>query len=273
MRSAHFLKRFAAAACITAILAAGLPAYAASLPSVPLTDETAICNSAATPASVIELIDQIGTVNRSRRPAIVAALNAYNQLDDAGKAQVSNFAMLAEAQQILGIQDALAKLNTDYDNVDRDWSISTPYHKKSVHQKVSGAYPWLYIPEDGSDVYLNIMFDYVGSKQIDLKQITVRAGDQKYNFYCDTTYDGGYDSSLKRWFDLEAFTMEKNEIAWFGEWLSNPTIILRFIDWDSTYFDQTMTAQNRQGLSDVIDAYNLLLAATPEVRLKALRNL
>jgi hypothetical protein len=34
-----------------------------------------------------------------------------------------------------------------------------------------------------------------------------------------------------------------------------------------------LTAPNRQGLSDVIDAYNLLNAATPEVRAKALRNL
>lgn len=120
---------------------------------------------------------------------------------------------------------------------------------------------------------MNVMFHYIGSRRIDLKQILVRAGDEKYTFDCDTSYDGGYDASLKAWFDIEAFTMEPDEISWFGEWLSQPEVIARFIGWDSTTFDYTLTAPNRQGLSDVIDAYNLLNAATPEVRVKALRNL
>ena len=86
-----------------------LPALAASpagdVPFAVLAQQ----NSAVTPEQVEALISQIGTVTRSRRAAIVAALDAYNQLDDAGKAAVTNFGVLAEAQQILGIQDALAK--------------------------------------------------------------------------------------------------------------------------------------------------------------------
>ena len=85
-----------------------LPALAASpagdVPFAVLAQQ----NSAVTPEQVEALISQIGTVTRSRRAAIVAALDAYNQLDDAGKAAVTNFGVLAEAQQILGIQDALA---------------------------------------------------------------------------------------------------------------------------------------------------------------------
>lgn len=84
-----------------------LPALAASpagdVPFAVLAQQ----NSAVTPEQVEALISQIGTVTRSRRAAIVAALDAYNQLDDAGKAAVTNFGVLAEAQQILGIQDAL----------------------------------------------------------------------------------------------------------------------------------------------------------------------
>ena len=86
-----------------------LPALAASpagdVPFAVLAQQ----NSAVTPEQVEALISQIGTVTRSRRAAIEAALDAYNQLDDAGKAAVTNFGVLAEAQQILGIQDALAK--------------------------------------------------------------------------------------------------------------------------------------------------------------------
>ena len=39
-------------------------------------------NSAVTPEQVEALISQIGTVTRSRRAAIVAALDANNQLDE-----------------------------------------------------------------------------------------------------------------------------------------------------------------------------------------------
>ena len=201
MKISRFWKHFLASACIIGILASGLPAYAAASPAQ------------ATPESVISLINQIGTVTRSRRPAIVAALNAYNQLDDASKAQVSNFSVLADAQQILGIQDALAKLSVSYDKVDADWSISTPYVDKSINRKSSGIYPWIYVSENATNIYMNVMFQYIGSRRIDLKQILVRAGDEKYTFDCDTSYDGGYDASLKAWFDIEAFTMEPDEIS------------------------------------------------------------
>ena len=139
MKISRFWKHFLASACIIGILASGLPAYAAASPAQ------------ATPESVISLINQIGTVTRSRRPAIVAALNAYNQLDDASKAQVSNFSVLADAQQILGIQDALAKLSVSYDKVDADWSISTPYVDKSINRKSSGIYPWIYVSENATN--------------------------------------------------------------------------------------------------------------------------
>ena len=104
-----------------------LPALAASpagdVPFAVLAQQ----NSAVTPEQVEALISQIGTVTRSRRAAIVAALDAYNQLDDAGKAAVTNFGVLAEAQQILGIQDALAKCNVNYDAVEDCWAITTPH--------------------------------------------------------------------------------------------------------------------------------------------------
>ena len=83
------------------------------------------CNT-ATVAQVESLINQIGTVTTARRPAIVAAVNAYNELDDASKAQVSNFAVLAEAQQVLGLKDALAKLKISYDKVEDARSYVSP---------------------------------------------------------------------------------------------------------------------------------------------------
>ena len=122
------------------VIAAGtaLPALAASpagdVPFAVLAQQ----NSAVTPEQVEALISQIGTVTRSRRAAIVAALDAYNQLDDAGKAAVTNFGVLAEAQQILGIQDALAKCNVNYDAVEDCWAITTPHDDSIDKRKTCG---------------------------------------------------------------------------------------------------------------------------------------
>lgn len=142
------------ASAIVAALISGtaLPALAASpagdVPFAVLAQQ----NSAVTPEQVEALISQIGTVTRSRRAAIVAALDAYNQLDDAGKAAVTNFGVLAEAQQILGIQDALAKCNVNYDAVEDCWAITTPHDDSIDKRKTCGIGPNLYIWDKGNTI-------------------------------------------------------------------------------------------------------------------------
>ena len=88
---------------------------------------------AASPAvqEVEALISQIGTVTRENRSAVESAVNAYNQLDEASKAAVSNYAVLAEAQQVLGIKDALAKLGVEYDKVQNSAAMRSPYSDKN----------------------------------------------------------------------------------------------------------------------------------------------
>ena len=179
------LEAFSGMACIIGILASGLPAYAAASPAQ------------ATPESVISLINQIGTVTRSRRPAIVAALNAYNQLDDASKAQVSNFSVLADAQQILGIQDALAKLSVSYDKVDADWSISTPYVERASTGKVPVSIRgsmFRKTPRIFHECHVPIHWFPQDRFETDPRSCRY----EKYTFDCDTSYDGGYDASLRR---------------------------------------------------------------------------
>ena len=153
------------ASSLVAALMAGtaLPALAASpagdVPFAVLAQQ----NSAVTPEQAEALISQIGTVTRSRRAAIVAALDAYNQLDDAGKAAVTNFGVLAEAQQILGIQDALAKCNVNYDAVEDCWAITTPHDDSIDKRKTCGIGPNLYIWDKGNTIVFWEDFTYMGS--------------------------------------------------------------------------------------------------------------
>lgn len=250
-----------------------LPALAASpagdVPFAVLAQQ----NSAVTPEQVEALISQIGTVTRSRRAAIVAALDAYNQLDDAGKAAVTNFGVLAEAQQILGIQDALAKCNVNYDAVEDCWAITTPHDDSIDKRKTCGIGPNLYIWDKGNTIVFWEDFTYMGSSELDIYDIILRGGDYKYTYICDYDNSGyGYDKELGKWFAWATFEMEDSEVEWLRNLLSADTVIMRFEGTDYSKFDYTWTEQDRQAITDIIDLYNLLKAVTPEVREKALRN-
>lgn len=230
-------------------------------------------NNAVTPEQVEALISQIGTVTRSRRAAIVAALDAYNQLDDAGKAAVTNFGVLAEAQQILGIQDALAKCSVDYDAVEDRWAITTPHYDSIDKRKTCGIGPNLYIWDKGNTIVFWEDFTYMGSSKLDIDDIILRGGDYKYTYTCG--YDNsayGYDKKLGKWFAGAFFEMEDSEVEWLRNLLSTDTVIMRFEGVDYNKFDYTWTGQDRQAITDIIDLYDLLKAVTPEVREKALRN-
>lgn len=263
------------AGAIVAALMAGtaLPALAASpagdVPFAVLAQQ----NSAVTPEQVEALISQIGTVTRSRRAAIVAALDAYNQLDDAGKAAVTNFGVLAEAQQILGIQDALAKCSVDYDAVEDRWAIKTPHYESITKRKTCGIGPNLYIWDKGNTIVFWEDFIYMGSSELDIDDIILRGGDYKYTYTCG--YDNsayGYDKKLGKWFAVATFEMEDSEVEWLRNLLSADTVIMRFEGTDYNKFDYTWTGQDRQAITDIIDLYDLLKSVTPEVREKALRN-
>lgn len=266
-------QRLAAAVCLAAVVSGGaLPALAvnpAGYPSLAQIEET----NAITPEQVEALIGQIGTVTRDSRPAIVAALDAYNQLDDAGKAAVSNFAVLAEAQQILGIKDALAKCIVEYDAVEDDWMIKTPHYESIDKRLTCGMGAELYIADKGDYLAFDEDFTYFGTEKLDIDTIVLRGGDYKYTYTCDYDNSGyGFDKKLNRWFAGAVFIMEPDEIDWLRNLLSAQTIIMRFTGVDYTKVDYTWTPQDRQAVTDIINLYDLLKAATPEIREKALRN-
>ena len=203
----------------------------------------------------------------------MAALDAYNQLDDAGKAAVTNFGVLAEAQQILGIQDALAKCNVNYDAVEDCWAITTPHDDSIDKRKTCGIGPNLYIWDKGNTIVFWEDFTYMGSSELDIDDIILRGGDYKYTYVCDyDNSDYGYDKELGKWFAWATFEMEDSEVEWLRNLLSADTVIMRFEGTDYSKFDYTWTGQDRQAITDIIDLYNLLKAVTPEVREKALRN-
>lgn len=179
----------------------------------------------------------------------------------------------AEAQQILGIQDALAKCNVNYDAVEDCWAITTPHDDSIDKRKTCGIGPNLYIWDKGNTIVFWEDFTYMGSSELDINDIILRGGDYKYTYICDYDNSGyGYDKELGKWFAWATFEMEDSEVEWLRNLLSADTVIMRFEGTDYSKFDYTWTGQDRQAITDIIDLYDLLKAVTPEVREKALCN-
>lgn len=140
-----------------------------------------LCVSAAEPTvqEVETLISSIGTVSRENRTAVEKAVTVYDQLDDTAKAQVSNYAVLAEAQQILGIQDALAKLMHEHDNVDETDTWFSPLIVNNESIAMVPAIYFDYFDGPGYPIMV-LMFYYEGNEFVTLSSAKVRTDQYRY---------------------------------------------------------------------------------------------
>ena len=223
------------------------------------------------------LIAQIGTVTRENRSAVEKAVNAYNQLDDASKAGVSNFDVLAEAQQILGIKDALAKLEMHQDKVENTKIWFSPYTEKCEETGQSVVALCIGMKENINMPMLMMSMEYIGDKDLRMNEIKIRAGDNKF------TYNSGAFEKIERGNikinNIEKYAergttwVEEFDIKMLKEFLSADEVIVRFQreNYGTTeYIDHTVTPEERQAITDVLNAYNLMCSVSPEVLHKAL---
>lgn len=219
------------------------------------------------------LIAQIGTVSRENRGAVEKAVSAYNKLDDASKAGVSNFDVLAEAQQILGIKDALAKLNVDHDKVENSRIITSTYFNKTADTGLCSVEPIIYTYDNQDKPTLAVAFIYIGDKLLNADKIVVRAGDNKYTYNqgAFTTVSrniGKTNTGAMKWMEYYRTRAEDFDIDLLRDALSSKEAIFRFSGYQN--YDYVLTPQNRQAITDVLNAYNLMCAVSPEVLRKAL---
>lgn len=234
---------------------------------------------AASPAvqEVEAQIAQIGTVTRENRSAVENALSAYNELDDASKAEVSNYAVLAEAQQVLGIKDALAKLGVEYDKVQNSAAMRSPYSDKNEESGTCVFAPMLCIYEEYDFPVLFTLFEYIGQEHLGVDSIVVRAGDYKYQYGIkDFVKLGSEEQKIKNRTVAVEYGMRvatDYDYNMFMDILSSKESIVRFSRLYHGEFacqDYTITNEDRQAITDVINAYNLMCSVSPEVMRKAL---
>lgn len=176
-----------------------------------------------------------------------------------------------EEAQVQALKAAIAKVNVKYDEVQQSWQFDSPIYDKAEKNKTCCLSPWIYIFDGRKDVYFDEDFSYNGSSCIDLNTVYVRAGDNLYTYECDPDYtDYAYDTDKKVWWALSNFEMEPSEIDWLRNVLGEKKIITRYYGAGAQY-DYTWTADDRQAITDMVNLYDLLVAASPEVRARALR--
>ena len=212
------------------------------------------------------LIAQIGTVTRENRSAVEKAVNA-------SKAGVSNFDVLAEAQQILGIKDALAKLNVEHDRVENNYTISDSYVESTLNTGLCMIAPSIRVYGDRDELVLMISFVYVGDELLNANRVIVRVGDNKYTYNQDAFSAIGRDickinTGKLKWVEGFVTRAEDFDIELLRDALSSQEAIFRFSGYQN--YDYVLTQQNRQAITDVLNAYNLMCSVSPDVLRKAL---
>ena len=176
-----------------------------------------------------------------------------------------------EEAQVQALKAAIAKVNVKYDEVLRSWQFDSPIYDKAEKNKTCCLSPWIYIFDGCKDVYFDEDFSYNGNSEIPLDTLYIRAGDYLYTYECDPDYtDYAYDTDKEVWWALSNFEMEPSEIDWLRNVLGEKKIITRYYGAGAQY-DYTWTADDRQAVTDMVNLYDLLVAASPEVRARALR--
>ena len=173
--------------------------------------------------------------------------------------------------QVQALKAAIAKVNVKYDEVQRSWEFDSPIYDKAEKNKTCCLSPWIYIFDGCKDVYFDEDFSYNGNSEIPLDTLYIRAGDYLYTYECDPDYtDYAYDTDKEVWWALSNFEMEPSEIDWLRNVLGEKKIITRYYGAGAQY-DYTWTADDRQAVTDMVNLYDLLVAASPEVRARTLR--
>lgn len=101
----------------------------------------------------------------------------------------------------------------------------------------------------------------------------MRAGDNKYTYNQDAFSVIGRDvckinTGKLKWVEDFVTRAEDFDIELLRDALSSQEAIFRFSGYQN--YDYVLTQQNRQAITDVLNAYNLMCSVSPDVLRKAL---
>ncbi len=187
----------------------------------------------------------------------------------AGTAHTEDVPAASNGAEDAQLQQALAKLSVAYNAEAGGWQISAPYEETSKGKKLCGLYPYLFVSESDGAVSLRLGIRYIGSHQVDLRSVEVEADGKKYTFSCDNTYSASYDNAKQRWMDYESFA-DFDTVSLY-DWLGAQNLVVHYTGWEGNTKDYTVSQDNRQAITDVLNAYDRLNATDAAARTASLK--
>ena len=125
---------------------------------------------------------------------------------------------------------------------------------------------------------LAMAVEYIGEEHLWMNVVTVRAGENKYEYYYGDFLitDASEEKIKNRTVAVETGTRiaTDNDYNMFMNILNAKEAIVRFSNVNygraMKSYDYTITNEDRQAITDVLNAYNLMCSVSPDVLRKAL---
>ena len=212
--------------------------------------------------NAIAAIDAIGTVTLDSQDAIDAATAAYQAVDASRRSDVTNYSKLtdadvalrqlsAEAKEAAG-KAAIAKLKKTTDEVEGITWYEPSCMPKYINSR-SCVLP--YLGERNGHYWMRCKVDYAANDWVFFDRIIINIDGVKRDTisfgYGDVSRDTAFGAYLS---EVADFAPTASQIKLFEDIANSEKTIIRF-QGDDHYYDLTVSAKDKQGIKDVLAAY------------------
>ena len=215
--------------------------------------------------AAIDAINQIGDVSLKSQDAIDAATAAFQKVSSDRRADVTNYDTLVSATSTLtqlkreaaeaAGKAAVAKLKTEKDEVE---GITWHYPSSYPQYANSRCFVLPYIGEQSGNYWLRCKVDYAANDWVFFTQIVINIDGVKrdtINFdYSDVTRDTVLGGKL---WEAADFAPDNNRVQLLTDIANSQKTVIRFQGSDY-YYDFTVPDKDKQGIKDVLAAYEYL---------------
>ena len=209
------------------------------------------------------LISSIGKVTVDSEIAINKAKTAYSSLTEDEKNLVENrdtlFAaevefpkVVAAAKEAAG-KAALATLRTEEDSFEEiSW-----YYPKSYPQYINKrSFVLPYMGSQGGKLWLRLKFNYYGEDWIFYKEATIKIDGDTYSYTFDY-FDMVRDNHRSKVWETADISVSNEDIKTLEKIANSKSAVVRFYG-DEYYYDLTISATDKQGIANLLTAYEYL---------------
>lgn len=203
------------------------------------------------------LIDEIGTVALDKEDTIQAAQEYYDSLNRDESSKVENADLLRKAKNELDtlkdkeVQKLMNKMILDEDKVNK-----IKFYYPSVFPKFADirCYVLPYLGCSSGQYYVNVRYNYTNNDWIFFDKVTFAVDNQRYTKtfdYFDAVHLVGNGKVVEYTNQVD---LSKQDIDMLWEIVNSKETIVRF-EGDEFYYDHTITANDKQAISDILTVY------------------